>query len=150
MSIKLEVVPGSYERTSRGEFYKGKIFLGNDMEFFCIKLGYWNLDDYKKQWREGIERLKEHRDSCLVVSVSGCRKRPFLVWYTLHRVDEEVLVYPFMYISEWYKKLVGRKRFTPTTCYKYVSEPVYSGIGDRWILPLDEVLRSVSTHQAPY
>src|SRR3989344_8136127 len=83
--------------------YLGKIIIKDFWEILEIPVDYWTLDDYKRQWKEGIERLKTHDRSCLVASVQDPTKAPLINWWPLYKVDTSIYIYNHLLIGKSYK-----------------------------------------------
>jgi hypothetical protein len=72
MKLRMEFIPSSYEIEDGFTYCYGKIFIGDDFcETIIPAIGYWSANDYKKQWQEGLERIRTHDSSCLVASIQN-------------------------------------------------------------------------------
>ena len=65
----IRVLKRSPEKTKGKMYQPGRITIGDFTERFWMPYDYWNIDQYKKQWKEGIARLKNHDTSCLVTAI---------------------------------------------------------------------------------
>ncbi|HSC25055.1 MAG TPA: hypothetical protein VLB80_02460 [Candidatus Babeliales bacterium] len=101
---------------------KGEIQINDFRETLYIPLGWWSLDDYKKQWHEGIERLSYYDRTCFIVAVNNPQKRRFIEWWVLYKIDDKVYVQNQIIISDIYTERIGDKPFTLKTCYDFIPE----------------------------
>jgi hypothetical protein len=126
MSIKMEIVPNSYDKRGNFPFCVGKITIHqkDDPQVFCetfvMALDYWTVEDYRQQWAEGLERIKTHDASCLVASAQNPATSPYILWWLLYRVEGEIFIYNHLVVWEDYTELIGNKPFTPSTCYDFI------------------------------
>jgi hypothetical protein len=101
---------------------KGEIQINDFRETLYISLGWWNLDDYKKQWQEGFKRLINHDKSCLVVAVDNPKMRKFIEWWVLYKIDNKIYVRNKIAIEDIYTEQIGNKPFTIHSCYDFIPE----------------------------
>lgn len=69
----------------------GRIEIGEYSENLAISLLIWSVDDYIRQWTEGLARLSRHSSSCLITSMRDLTKSDFVDWWVLYRVGDRVL-----------------------------------------------------------
>lgn len=87
-----------------------------------LPIDTWSLEDFQKQWNEGLQRIKTHNESMLVVWVSKLDKNPDIYCFSLYKVGDKI------HILEWgisgkrdYGYLSRRLGpFTRENCYKYI------------------------------
>lgn len=103
-----------------GRSYRAFIRIGEMQETVYIPTGTWRITEYKKQWKEGIERLKTHDTSCLVTGFTNKNGSPGVDWWPLYRVGDRVYVQNHVLWHEIYQERVGDKPFTRETCYDFV------------------------------
>ena len=72
--FKFEVISKKPEMVEGVMSYWGQITVGDFSEKFVIPLDSWTLDEYLQQWREGLEHLKNHNISCLVIAAQNLKK----------------------------------------------------------------------------
>ncbi|MGC2310127.1 MAG: hypothetical protein WA432_00725 [Candidatus Babeliaceae bacterium] len=65
----------------------GRITINAFQETFEIPLDSWPLKEYKRQWKEGLERIGSHMTSCLVSSVYGLDSSPLIEIWTIYREE---------------------------------------------------------------
>lgn len=104
---------------------EGEIIIGNFREFFVSSLlGPWNIDDYKRQWEEGFERIKKHNESCLVASVQQASVNPEILglvhWWVMYKQDGRIYVQNMFFCERVYDMYIGKGSFTPDDCYQYI------------------------------
>jgi hypothetical protein len=87
-----------------------------------IPLDWWSLDDYKKQWQNGLNRLVKHDKTCLIVAVDNPQMRKFVEWWLLYKIDNKIYVRNKIVIEDIYLKEIGDKPFTVVSCYDFIPE----------------------------
>ncbi len=121
LDIFINITSKKPKKIRKSLSYEGRITIGDFWETIIIPIGYWTREDYEKQWKEGLERLKMHNTSCLVVT--ACDKNnggPFVDWWRLYRIENTVFIQNGWLMLEVYQELVGDRPFTPNTCYDFV------------------------------
>jgi hypothetical protein len=111
---------------------------------YTMCLSYWKLRDYECQWKEGIERLRTHPTSCLMLSVWKMQ----IVFLALYKHKDQVIV----------AQCMGSDRALPypetectrSSCYDFV--PPYeprkyrealtddAGLLEEWVVALEDIL----------
>ncbi len=121
----------------------GKIYIGDDFsETIAPALNYWTMDDYRKQWKEGLERIKNYNTSCLVASIQNPEtSNRLLNWWPIYKVGQKIYIQNELYMEEDYDQLMGDMLFTPETCYDFIRPRVISSPeGDEyseWVIDLE-------------
>ncbi|MBA3535847.1 hypothetical protein H0X48_05760 [Candidatus Dependentiae bacterium] len=138
MDISIEVIREEIIVVEGVPCARGKITIGDFNERFNIALEYWTLEDYKKQWKEGLERIKIQDKSCLVSYVQDPKKAPFINWWPLYKIDNKILVRNQMLFAHLYRNRVGDKEFTPDTCYSFIPDRKKKKVSE-WIADLDSL-----------
>jgi hypothetical protein len=87
-----------------------------------MQINWWKLEDYERQWREGLERIKIHPSSCLVVKVQHPKFGNFVEWWLLFKVGKEIYIYNQWLFREKYDEKIGANEFTPDTCYNFIGD----------------------------
>ena len=117
----MEVVPNTYEvEDGVFPFCIGKITIDDFWETFEMALNYWSVEDYERQWREGLERIKNYDTSCLVASIHDPAKRHYLLWWPLYKEGGKVLIQNYLFVDELYIKNIGDRSFTVENCYEFI------------------------------
>ena len=98
----------------------GEISIGGYDETLYMPLDYWTISDYKRQWQEGLERIKTHDQSCLVATTHDLAMRPFIDWWLLYKVGDEVYVQNQLVIGDIYQDQIGNNEFTVDNCYDFI------------------------------
>lgn len=102
--------------------FEGRITIGDFWETVIVPIEYWTREDYERQWKEGLQRLKTHDTSCLVVTAFDKNTGgPFVEWWRLYCIKNTILIQNGWLMLELYEKTVGDKPFTPDTCYDFVT-----------------------------
>ncbi|MBA3537477.1 hypothetical protein H0X48_05775 [Candidatus Dependentiae bacterium] len=120
MDIYIEVIRSEIVIVEEVPCARGKITIGDFDERFNIALEDWSIDDYKRQWQEGLERIKTHGKSCLVSYVQDPSKSPFINWWPMYKIDNKIYVQNHILFAHIYRKRIGSKEFTPDTCYDFI------------------------------
>lgn len=94
----------------------------------------WSLDDYQRQWKEGLDRIKTQDSSCLVVWVSKLDKNPDIYRYVLYKINNKVHIQEMGISGKKDYKMLSKKYgpFTPENCYKYIPEYMSEHEGDKF------------------
>lgn len=98
----------------------GTITVGDHTESIYVPLDWWKLEDYEKQWQEGLDRLSHYATSCLVVSIHNPLRRPFIDWWILYKENSKVYVQNHILIADMYDVCIGSNSFTIETCYNFI------------------------------
>lgn len=120
MDISIRITSKKKLQIKGKKYLEGKITIGDFSESIFVLLGQWNRRDYERQWREGLERLKIYKTSCLVESVSSPKESAVVGWWRLYRVKNTVFVQMGYISHSRYKRIVGGNPFTPETCYAFI------------------------------
>jgi CdiI N-terminal domain len=124
---------------------KGQITIDNFQEAFIMPLDVWSLEEYKKQWEEGLRRLKNHEDTCLVTSIENMASgHPTIEIWVLYKENETVYFQNCLLFDETVEGLpIKLTDFNSKTCYEFVrpretiNEDGYEI--SEWSIPLSEI-----------
>lgn len=141
MNIKVHITD-KYEKIIDGvPSYTGSINIGSFSETIVIPVDLWTKEDYEKQWKEGLERIKTHDVSCLVTFIYNPQVKPLLEWWILYKVNGFVCIQNVMYSDFVYNAEIGNQPFTPESCYNFIPPRVTEfEDGSRpseWCVPLE-------------
>ena len=133
----MTITPGSLHKENGVEMCKGRIYIGDDFyESIFPSLDYWSIEDYERQWQEGVARLKTHDRSCLISCVVNPEHSgPLLDWWNMYRVDRKVYIYNRLFVGNLYRKRIGKVPFTPDNCYQFISDKP-KGPCSEWVVSL--------------
>lgn len=122
MNLNIEVINSIPQMIYGIPSLEGEITIGNFKESFHMPLDCWAMNDYQRQWREGLERIKTHNQSCLVANVQGLPLTPYINWWILYKDKREnkLFVQNHILVEEIYTSQVGNKSFTIENCYNYI------------------------------
>lgn len=120
MDISIKIIGSKPIQCEGRQALKGRITIADFEETICIHLNQWTKEDYERQWKEGLDRLKNHDRSCLVVSVGKPEDNAVVEWWRLYRIDNIVFIQNGNLSKKIYKKIVGKSSFTPETCYDFI------------------------------
>ena len=117
----------------------GEIQIDDYKETFEMPLEYWTMDDYKRQWKEGIERLKEYDRSCLVAELQDPEKAPRAILWVLYKEGDIVYIRNNLLYSKRFIKMLKKQPFTLETCYNFTHAREISDTDmpvSEWKIPL--------------
>jgi hypothetical protein len=97
-------------------------------------MNYWSIQDYERQWQEGLDRLKKHDTSCLVVFVYDPKIRPFIEWWVLYKKEDKVYIRNQILVDEIYENQIGNKSFTVESCYDFIHPRKEKRKVSEWII----------------
>ena len=118
--------------------YIGEIIIDGYKETFEMPVEFWTLEDYKKQWAEGLEKIKIENKSCLVARIEGENGKPSQIeWWLLYRKDKKIFIRNQLMLSDNLKEYVGDHPFTPENCYQFIKPMSRSKEVSTWIVDLD-------------
>lgn len=127
-------------------YYKGEIQIGDHKETLFIAVNYWTLDDYKKQWRQALERIKTHDTSMLVVSVRNPQRDPklpspsFENW-SLYKIDGKIIAQPGILFNPFLDSMPYKGPFTLDTWPNFLT-PLSTEDVDEWSIDLADLEHS--------
>jgi len=104
---------------ARKGFCKGQICIGKYKEDFEMALDFWSLDEYRQQLHEGLERLKDHNQSCLITNFETTRT-PMIDWWILYKVGSTVYVQNELIAGDCLQTFLNRGEFNRETCYDFI------------------------------
>lgn len=117
--------------------YLGKIIIGDFEETIYVPVEFWSIDDYRKQWIEGIERIKTHSKSCLVATIQGNKKKPDLInWWLLYKKENKIFIHNQLLIEKSLNKTLNKGLFTTESCYDYIPRKSTSKKISEWVIDL--------------
>lgn len=124
---------------------EGEIRIKDFKETFVMPLTAWSLEDYEKQWQEGINRIKAYDVSCLVATVQIAKKAiPLINWWVLYKEGNIIYIQNELIVDTEYEATIGNNAFTPENCYQYI-DPKRTTISEggykisEWSVRLDEI-----------
>lgn len=124
-------------RTSYGVMCcTGEIFINSFKETFEMPIEWWSLKDYQQQWHEGLRRIKNENNSCLVTEVENLEESPRVSIWPLYKVGDIVFIQQHMLFGNTFKKQLKDMPFTPKTCYNFICKR--ERLSDDGITPISE------------
>jgi hypothetical protein len=123
----------------------GKITIGSYVESFIMSLGSWDVHEYKKQWHEGLERIKKNNISCLVTDISEAKNNLRVNFWALYKIGDNIFVQNQILGGEILEeRKVGLPDYSARTCYSYVqprrTENMYGHKVDEWHLKVSDFM----------
>lgn len=71
----------------------GQIVIGDHIESFIASLTYWGFEAYRRQWKEGIQRILDGEPrSCLITEMYDPLKTDYIVWWPMYQFGEAVIL----------------------------------------------------------
>ena len=117
--------------------YWASITIGDYIEDFLLAVDSWALDEYLRQWKDGLEKLKTHDVSCLVADITTMATNPRVNFWCLYKEKNTIFIQYQCLSASSLKKLAFRKKlrsFSIYTCYDYILPRVKqkNGRPDEW------------------
>lgn len=142
MNININIIESKPKKQWGVVSVKGEIQIDDFRESLYIPLGWWSLDDYKKQWQEGLRRLANHDKSCLVVGIDNPKVRKFIEWWVLYKIDNKIYIRNKIAVDDIYSEQIGDRPFTIQNCYDFIPErgPKFNSEGreiSEWVIEYD-------------
>lgn len=139
MSVSIRIIRQSLDK----RFGKGRIRIGDFSETFLMSFECWSAQDYKRQWKEGLERIKHNDRSCLVASVQDPLAAPLINWWVLYKEGNIVYIHNQLIVDSSFKVRIDDKPFTPENCYEYIKPYRVTTVDgykvSEWSVRLDEI-----------
>lgn len=84
----------------------GEVTINDFKETFDMPLDFWNKNDYQSQWKQGIERIKNNLQSCLVAEVQDPKIQPRASIWALYKVDEKIYIQNHLLFGKRFAKML--------------------------------------------
>lgn len=120
MSISIKVTNKRAEKWEGIYCVDGIIKFNNFEESLIIPVNWWTMEDYERQWKEGLERIKTHDTSCLVVEVFFTNYNPVITWWLLYKEGDKIFIRNNLIAANLYRQRIGNNSFTPENCYEFI------------------------------
>jgi hypothetical protein len=98
----------------------GSIRIGHFKDIFKMNVSLWSIDDYKQQWKEGIDRLKNYSSTCLVTWVAN--PLDGLSWWLLYKRDGNIIFYHDTLRSAYSYEIGENIALTKKNCYDFIPD----------------------------
>lgn len=94
MAFSIELLPDPVPDLDPGVIASlGIIEIGSFKERFIASLMYWSADDYRRHWKQAIERvLQSSTVSCLITSMLNPKTASLVFWWPMYRVNDTVFI----------------------------------------------------------
>ena len=125
ISKKPEVIDGLLSHT-------GEITMGDYKETFVMPLNSWTIEDYKQQWKEGLERIKTHDRSCLVNLIQNMDANPMVEMWVLFKVDDIVYIGQRLLnrqLAGEFNYPIKFTNFNKENCYQFIHDRIVNENG---------------------
>ena len=94
----------------------GIIQIGDFLEKFNVPVELWNVSDYKRQWREGLERLLNGAlSTCVVTGMRDPFRGIFINTWSIYSIRKKVIIQNQILLCKQIKK-----RFTGNNFYDFI------------------------------
>ncbi|XVJ69128.1 MAG: hypothetical protein HEQ39_05355 [Rhizobacter sp.] len=107
-------------------------------EDFWSPLNYWQAEQYRAQWKDGVARLLGGDSSALVVSMRDPKQANFINWWLLYPVENQVHLQNQMLLLEDLKQ-----PFNEEDIYSFIRPyRAYSEDGEKlseWKFPMTDI-----------
>lgn len=138
--ISIEAVSDKVKKINGLPSYWGQIQINDFREKFVMSVARWSIEDYKRQWREGLERIKTYDISMLVTHVQNPLaipglEQPLIVSWPLYKIRDKIFIRNRLDISEEFLKKLALRPFTVDTCYEFI-EPRKEDKVSEWVVDL--------------
>lgn len=103
---------------SSGEMRLGLIVIGDFEEHFEASLSYWSVEDYRRQWKQALERVKTgETKSSLITRMYDPQTANLIVWWPLYREGQQVYIHNSFLLMD-----ALNEPFDPLAPYKHVAD----------------------------
>ncbi len=119
-NLKLRITTDKVRKVVAYDCVRAKISFEGFSQLVNMPIVHWSVDDYKKQWKDGIDRLEKHDSSCLIIRVVG-KPYPMVERLLLYKRDNKIIVYFDYLISLDYQDEIGDNIITLKNCYDFIS-----------------------------
>jgi hypothetical protein len=119
--FNIEVISKKPKIINKQLVYLGRITIEDLKETFYMPLNSWTIEEYKQQWKEGLERIKTHDSSCLIVTMSGLNKSPWIELWILYKENNTIFIQnQYLFGEVFQERAIGLPPYDAKTCYLYV------------------------------
>ncbi len=143
-NLSIRFIDEKVKKVKGVKYVCSKIKINDFNERFDTPLDYWGIDDYKQQWKEGLERLKTHDVSCLVVGICDSKKgRKYLNWWPLYKEEDTIVVQNGVFYSDFYEEYFGDNEVTVKNCYDFIGPRIPEDFPEglkpsEWVISLND------------
>jgi len=94
MTFSINLIPDSVPDLDPGVIASlGVIQIDSFQERFIASLMYWSADDYKRHWKQAIERILHSSNvSCLITSMVDPTTGNHIFWWPMYRENDTVFI----------------------------------------------------------
>ena len=121
-NFSIEIISKTPQKIDGQLSYWMRITIGNFVERFLLPIENWSLNQYFKQWEEGIERIKIKNSSCLVTAVQNLNSmHPSIEQWVLYRENQAIFIQQQLLINETVQFSNKLANFSSKTCYDFIN-----------------------------
>lgn len=130
----------------------GEIQIGKFKEEFEMSLEGLTIDDYKKQWKAGLQRIQTHTTSCLVSEFENSGKYPRVIMWVLYKEGEKIYIRNIFLCDKRFLKMLKKQPFTLENCYEFITprEPSLGAMPvSEWVTDLASINEFLVKNEQP-
>lgn len=123
-NFKIEVISKKPKKICGLLSHTGQITINDFQEKFTMPLIDWTVEDYQKQWEEGLERIKTHNQSCLVATVQNLKFNPHILLWTMYKEGNKIFFHNQLLISTIVEELqlpITLASFNSQNCCQFIN-----------------------------
>ena len=121
----------------------GQIAINDFKENFQMSLDIWSVDDYKKQWQEGFERIKTYNNSVLITDITNQNSKTLIQWWVLYKEDNKIFIHNEMLGGKDFEKRLKKEPFNKETYYNFIDpRKTFTEEGHKiseWVIDLNDL-----------
>lgn len=140
MAFSISLIPDPVPNLDPGVVASlGVIQIGSFQERFIASLMYWSADDYKRHWKQAIERILHSSEvSCLITSMVDPATASHIFWWPMYRVNDNVLIQNhILFFDQLQSSFDERNPFSSVTERQTIDED--GNIISEWSVQINEL-----------
>ncbi len=156
--IENEKYPYSIDETS----YRAVLCTKQNYIDFVFSIDFWSINDYKKQWHEGIKKLQNKPVSCLITDILNIDKideedwkdengtTPVIGLLVLYKQNKKIIIQKLLLSGGKYKKYIRKRELPLENIYDYIPQyqkyyPIFYGAQEyEWIVNANTIETNIS------
>jgi hypothetical protein len=123
-NISIEIIEKLPHDSKFADQYRCILNIANKKVKFFPPVNIWSIDEYKKQWQEGLQKILIENTSCIVTDVADIGEFPTIMMWDLfkegdtvycqgkclHRTSIPISFYEISFTVENCYKFIGKRR----------------------------------------
>lgn len=130
------------QNPERAPYARGRVVLGDFEESFESPTHYWRPNDYRRQWREALERTAKGLDSGLITAAYQQRDWP-AAWWILYRRNDHVLVQQVLVLHDLFPNFSPDNPYDSIPTYERESED--GELVSEWVIATADIKNFLET-----